>query len=118
MRSESAPALVYPELGKGLSVRSSRLSPPGPAVFDEQDLVSSAASMAVLEMAEKTGLSRLIGEHVCRPRGGSTSVIHVVEPRRPATASSPSRPSDPLTNAAPVHMFDEVTRCRQSCAAA
>ena len=35
------------------------------AVFDEQNLVSSAG--LVLELAEQTGLSRLIGEHVDLP---------------------------------------------------
>ena len=36
----------------------------GSAVFDEQNLVSAAGLVPVLELAEQTGLSRLIGEHV------------------------------------------------------
>ena len=36
----------------------------GSAVFDEPNLVSSAGLVPVLELAEQTGLSRLIGEHV------------------------------------------------------
>jgi hypothetical protein len=37
------------------------------AVFDEQNLVSSAWLVPVLELADQTGLSRLIGEHVDLP---------------------------------------------------
>ena len=37
------------------------------AVFDEQNLVSAAGLVPVLELAEQTGLSRLIGEHVDLP---------------------------------------------------
>src|SRR5512135_258593 len=37
------------------------------AVFDEQNLVSAAGLVPVLELAEQTGLSRLIGEHVELP---------------------------------------------------
>jgi hypothetical protein len=39
----------------------------GSAKFDEQNLVSSAGLVPVLELAEQTGLSRLIGEHVDLP---------------------------------------------------
>ena len=39
----------------------------GSAVFDEQNLVSAAGLVPVLELAEQTGLSRLIGEHVQLP---------------------------------------------------
>ena len=39
----------------------------GSAVFDEQNLVSSAGLVPVLELAEQTGLSQLIGEHVDLP---------------------------------------------------
>ena len=39
----------------------------GSAVFDEPNLVSSAGLVLVLELAEQTGLSRLIGEHVDLP---------------------------------------------------
>ncbi|MBS4728548.1 hypothetical protein MSM1_09410 [Mycobacterium sp. SM1] len=37
------------------------------AVFDEENLVSAAGLVPVLELAEQTGLSRLIGEHVRLP---------------------------------------------------
>jgi hypothetical protein len=37
------------------------------AVFDEQNLVSAAGLVPVLELAEQTGLSRLIDEHVVLP---------------------------------------------------
>ncbi len=39
----------------------------GSAVFDGQNLVSSAGLVPVLELAEQTGLSELIGEHVDLP---------------------------------------------------
>ena len=39
----------------------------GSAVFNEQNLVSAAGLVPVLELAEQTGLSRLIGEHVELP---------------------------------------------------
>src|ERR1700682_6116617 len=39
----------------------------GSAVFDEQNLVSAAGLVPVLELAERAGLSRLIGEHVDLP---------------------------------------------------
>ena len=39
----------------------------GSAVFDERNLVSAAGLVPVLELAEQTGLSRLIGEHVELP---------------------------------------------------
>ena len=39
----------------------------GSAVFDEQNLVSSAGLVPVLELAEQTGLSELIGEQVDLP---------------------------------------------------
>ncbi|MGH3969267.1 MAG: IS1380 family transposase, partial [Mycobacterium sp.] len=58
----------------------------GSAVFDEQNLLSAAGLVPVLELAEQTGLSRLIGEHVqlpstrvksgaVNPAGKLTSVI-------------------------------------------
>ena len=37
------------------------------AVFDEPNLVSAAGLVPVLELAEQTGLSRLISEHVELP---------------------------------------------------
>ena len=37
------------------------------AVFDEPNLVSAAGLVPVLELAEQTGLSELIGEHVDLP---------------------------------------------------
>ena len=39
----------------------------GSAVFDEHNLVSAAGLVPVLELAEQTGLSKLIGEHVDLP---------------------------------------------------
>jgi hypothetical protein len=39
----------------------------GSTVFDEQNLMSAAGLVPVLELAEQTGLSRLIGEHVDLP---------------------------------------------------
>ena len=39
----------------------------GSAVFDEPNLMSAAGLVPVLELAEQTGLSRLIGEHVDLP---------------------------------------------------
>lgn len=48
-------------------MRSSYTFTAGSAVFDEQNLVSSAGLVPVLELAEQTGLSRLIGEHVDLP---------------------------------------------------
>lgn len=39
----------------------------GSAVFDEQNLVSAAGLVPVLELAEQTGLSQLIDEHVDLP---------------------------------------------------
>jgi len=39
----------------------------GSAVFDEQNLVSATGLVPVLELAEQTGLSRLIDEHVDLP---------------------------------------------------
>jgi len=58
----------------------------GLAVFDEQNLVSAAGLVPVLELAEQTGLSRLIDEHVelpstrvksgaVNPAGKLTSII-------------------------------------------
>jgi hypothetical protein len=48
-------------------VQSSYTFTAGSAVFDEQNLVSAAGLVPVLELAEQTGLSRLIGEHVDLP---------------------------------------------------
>ena len=39
----------------------------GSAVFDEHNLVSAAGLVPVMELAEQTGLSRLIGQHVTLP---------------------------------------------------
>ena len=58
----------------------------GSAVFDERNLVSAAGLVSVLELAEQTGLSELIGEHVelpstrvksgaVNPAGKLTSII-------------------------------------------
>ena len=48
-------------------MQSSHTFTVGSAVFDEQNLVSAAGLVPVLELAEQTGLSRLIGEHVDLP---------------------------------------------------
>jgi Transposase DDE domain group 1 len=48
-------------------VQSSYTFTVGSAVFDEPNLVSAAGLVPVLELAEQTGLSRLIGEHVVLP---------------------------------------------------
>jgi len=48
-------------------VHSSYTFTAGSAVFDEQNLLSSAGLVPVLELAEQAGLSRLIGEHVDLP---------------------------------------------------
>jgi hypothetical protein len=52
---------------KAFSVHSSYTFTAGSAVFDEQNLVSSAGLVPVLELAEQAGLSELIGEHVDLP---------------------------------------------------
>ena len=44
-------------------MRSSYTFTVGSAVFDERNLVSGAGLVPVLELAEQTGLSELIGEH-------------------------------------------------------
>jgi Transposase DDE domain group 1 len=56
-----------PAFGKAFSVHSSYTFTAGSAVFDEQNLVSAAGLVPVLKLAEQTGLSRLIGEHVDLP---------------------------------------------------
>jgi Transposase DDE domain group 1 len=48
-------------------VRSSYTFTVGSAVFDEQNLLSAAGLVPVLELAEQAGLSELIGEHVNLP---------------------------------------------------
>ena len=48
-------------------MQSSHTFAVGSAVFDEQNLVSAAGLVPVLELAEQTGLSRLIGERVDLP---------------------------------------------------
>ena len=45
-------------------MQSSYMFTVGSAVFDERNLVSAAGLVPVLELAEQTGLSELIGEHV------------------------------------------------------
>ena len=52
---------------KAFPVQSSYRFTIGSAVFDEQNLVSAAGLVPVLELAEQTGLSELIGEHVALP---------------------------------------------------
>jgi Transposase DDE domain group 1 len=53
--------------GKAFSVQSSYTFTVDSAVFDERNLVSAAGLVPVLELAEQTGLSELIGEHVDLP---------------------------------------------------
>jgi hypothetical protein len=53
-----------PAFGKAFSVRSSDTFTVGSAVFDEPNLVSAAGLVPVLELAEQTGLSELIGKYV------------------------------------------------------
>jgi hypothetical protein len=48
-------------------VQSSYTFTVGSAVFDEHNLVSASGLIPVLELAEQTGLSKLIGEHVDLP---------------------------------------------------
>ena len=48
-------------------MQSSHTFSVGSAVFDEANLVSAAGLVPVMELAEQTGLSRLIGEHVDLP---------------------------------------------------
>jgi hypothetical protein len=55
-------------------VQSSDAFTAGSAVFDEQNLVSSAGLVPVLELAEQTALSRLIGQHVDLPSTRMRSV--------------------------------------------
>ena len=71
-----------PAFGKAFSVHSSYTFTAGSAVFDEQNLVSSAGLVPVLELAEQTGLSRLIGEHVDLP--SHTGEVRGGEPGRQA----------------------------------
>ena len=56
-----------PAFGKAFSVHSSDTFTAASAVFDKQNLVSPAGLVPVLELAEQTGLSRLIDEHVDLP---------------------------------------------------
>ena len=54
-------------LRKAFSVQSSHMFSADSAVFDERNLVSAAGLVPIMELAEQTGLSRLIGEHVDLP---------------------------------------------------
>ncbi len=58
---------VEPEFGKAFSVHSSYTFTVESAVFDEQNLVSAAGLVPVLELAEQAGLSNLIRTHVDLP---------------------------------------------------
>jgi hypothetical protein len=53
--------------GRVFPVQSSHRFSTESAVFDERNLVSAGGFVPVLELAEQTGLSRLIGEHVALP---------------------------------------------------
>ena len=62
---------------KAFPVQSSHTFSVESVVFDEPNLVSAAGLVPIMELAEQTGLSRLIGEHVELPSarvrsGGST----------------------------------------------
>ena len=48
-------------------MHSSYMFTAGSAVFEEQNLVSAAGLVPALELAEQSGLSRLIDEHVDLP---------------------------------------------------
>ncbi len=52
---------------KAFPVQSSHTFAVGSAVFDEPNLVSAAGLVPIMELAEQTGLSRLIGEHIDLP---------------------------------------------------
>ena len=52
---------------KAFPVQSSHTFSVESAVFDERNLVSAAALVPIMELAEQTGLSRLIGERVDLP---------------------------------------------------
>jgi len=52
---------------KAFPVQSSHTFAVGSAVFDERNLVSAAGLVPVMELAEQTGLSRLIRDHVDLP---------------------------------------------------
>ena len=52
---------------KAFPVQSSHTFSIESVVFDERNLVSAGGLVPVLELAEQTGLSRLIGEHVDLP---------------------------------------------------
>ena len=58
---------------KAFPVQSSHTFSIESAVFDERNLVSAGGLVPVLELAEQTGLSRLIGEHVDLPSTRVTS---------------------------------------------
>src|SRR5215831_4469027 len=51
-------------LGEALSVQGSHAWRGGSALFDEDNLVSHAGLVPVMELAERAGLSRLLDEHV------------------------------------------------------
>ncbi|HUH70099.1 MAG TPA: hypothetical protein VLZ05_15310 [Mycobacterium sp.] len=57
-------------------MRSSYTFTPESAVFDEKNLVSAAGLVPVLELAEQTGLSRLIDEHVELPSSRVKSALN------------------------------------------
>ena len=55
---------VSGRIGRTLSVRLSLAWGRGAAVFDDENLVSCAGLVPVMELAEQTGLSDLLDEHV------------------------------------------------------
>jgi hypothetical protein len=58
--SRSSSSLVQKRISGAIAVHVHIES----AVFDERNLVSAAGLVPVLKLAERTGLSRLISEHV------------------------------------------------------
>jgi len=100
--------------GKAFSVHSSYTFTVDSAVFDEPNLMSAAGLVPVLELAEQTGLSRLIGEHVdlpstrvksgaVNPAGKLTSIIAAM-----ACGADSIDAADVLRAGGTPRVFDEV----------
>jgi hypothetical protein len=66
-------------IGRTLSVRLSHDWGRGTAVFDDENLVSSAGLVPVMALAEQTGLSDLLGQRVVfrseRIRSGAANAV-------------------------------------------
>ena len=78
---------------------------PESAVFDEPNLVSAAGLVPVLELAEQTGLSELIGQHVDLPstrvKSGAVNPVGKLTSIIGPTSTIPA-PPDPADQT-PVH---------------